>query len=145
MDKPWFAESSIDYIDSILNKDMTLFEYGSGLSTLWFTERVKSITSIENDEGWFNKIGLRKKDNLNLILAPLNKYVNQLKQEYDVVVVDGKLREKCFRRAVKYAQKYLIVDDYQRYNFKLNKPYKEFIGNEIEEGKNKITRIWQMN
>jgi hypothetical protein len=145
MDKPWFAEKSVDYLDKILTKEMTLFEYGSGNSTSWFAERVKSITSIEHDEGWYNNINHSIDDNTNLILTTLDKYVDQLNQKYDVIVVDGKLRKECFERAIKYAKKYLIIDDYQRYNFKLDRPYKEFTGSEIEEGKNKITRIYGKN
>ena len=36
--------------------DAVIFEYGGGSSTLWLAERVKSVTTVEHDAGWFTRI-----------------------------------------------------------------------------------------
>ena len=50
---PWLVFSCIDFLDHWLKKDMQVFEYGSGGSTLYFAEKVGKITSIEHDAKWF--------------------------------------------------------------------------------------------
>jgi hypothetical protein len=50
---PWLVFSCIDFLDQWLKKDMQVFEYGSGGSTLYFAEKVGTIISIEHDAKWF--------------------------------------------------------------------------------------------
>lgn len=50
---PWLVFSCIDFLDEWLKKDMQVFEYGSGGSTLYFAEKVGRIISIEHDAKWF--------------------------------------------------------------------------------------------
>ncbi len=53
---PWFTYPAIEFLKERLTKEMTVFEYGSGSSTLFFAERVKEIISVETNKEWFNKI-----------------------------------------------------------------------------------------
>lgn len=53
---PWFNFSFIELLRERLSSDLTVFEYGSGASTLFFSKRCKHVTSIEHDKNWFNKI-----------------------------------------------------------------------------------------
>ena len=39
---PWMNYGIIDFLESRLNNKMTVFEYGSGASTLYFAKKVKS-------------------------------------------------------------------------------------------------------
>ena len=50
---PWFTYSFIYFLESRLHENMTVFEYGSGHSTLWFSTRVHSIVSVEHDQNWY--------------------------------------------------------------------------------------------
>ncbi|MEO9145213.1 MAG: hypothetical protein ABI237_06605 [Ginsengibacter sp.] len=50
---PWLVFGSIDFLDKWLKPSMTIFEYGSGGSTLYFAKRVSKIFSIEHDPEWF--------------------------------------------------------------------------------------------
>lgn len=54
--QPWITFRSREWLDGFLKKDMTVFEWGSGGSTLYFAQRVKKIISVENDAGWFGQI-----------------------------------------------------------------------------------------
>ena len=53
---PWVTYSFISYIENRLNKKMSIFEYGSGNSTLYFAEKVNHLISVEHDKKWFENI-----------------------------------------------------------------------------------------
>lgn len=53
---PWMSYSSIDFLNRVVNKNMTVFEYGSGGSTLFFSDRSEKVVSIEHDEKWYKKL-----------------------------------------------------------------------------------------
>jgi len=63
-DSPWLVKDSIVFIESWLNEEMKGFEFGSGRSTKWFTERVSFYYSIEGDFDWYKKTIEMNKDNI---------------------------------------------------------------------------------
>jgi hypothetical protein len=58
-DQPWIVFKAKAFLDGILKSDMTVWEYGSGSSTLYFARRVKQVYSVENDEKWFAHLSAR--------------------------------------------------------------------------------------
>jgi hypothetical protein len=52
---PWIPIKAKLWLDDNLRQDMILYEYGSGLSTLYFSPKVKKIISVEHDKEWYNK------------------------------------------------------------------------------------------
>src|SRR4051812_14883663 len=46
---PWFSYAAIDFLDAALRTNMTVFEYGSGGSTLFFAKRAKSVFTVEDN------------------------------------------------------------------------------------------------
>lgn len=53
---PWMCFGVIDYLGQLLTKQMLVFEYGSGGSTLYLTKRVKMLHSVEYDLNWYNRV-----------------------------------------------------------------------------------------
>jgi len=53
--EPWIVKGAIDWLSTYLNRDMVVFEWGSGGSTLFTAKRVKKIISIEHNYEWFLK------------------------------------------------------------------------------------------
>jgi len=53
---PWVVVNTKNWLDNFLKKDMKIFEYGSGESTIYFSQHVKNIYSAEHDNDWFIKI-----------------------------------------------------------------------------------------
>ena len=53
---PWLTFSSIAIIKKIITPDMTVFEYGSGGSTLFWSSHVKKVISVEHNKEWHFKI-----------------------------------------------------------------------------------------
>ena len=44
---PWMNYNIISFLEQRLSKDLSLFEYGSGNSTLFFADLVGSVVSVE--------------------------------------------------------------------------------------------------
>src|SRR5262245_58674086 len=49
---PWLTHPAIEWLDSVIGPDDTVFEWGSGASTAWFAQRAKSVVSVEHDQTW---------------------------------------------------------------------------------------------
>jgi hypothetical protein len=50
---PWLVFSCIQFLEKWLKKEMLVFEYGSGGSTLFFAEKTASVFSVEHDQSWY--------------------------------------------------------------------------------------------
>ena len=134
---PWFSYAAIDFLESYLLPDMTVFEYGSGGSTLFFARRVQRVFSVEDNPQWFDWVTRRLKEkgcsNAQLCLFPFNfkeplgfehsEYLNAMPDEkFDVIVVDGseewtQVRPICFSKAEEHVKTggIIVVDDSWRY------------------------------
>jgi predicted O-methyltransferase YrrM len=107
--KPWFVEEAIDFLGNIVGKFTLVFEWGSGSSTRWFSERAQFVYSVEHQKEWFNAVlqNLEGLSNFELILLPLEPvelYVNVIQEvkgkHFDLIVIDGRERMRCFKRAL---------------------------------------------
>jgi len=133
---PWVTYPFIDFIQNRLNKDMCIYEFGSGNSTLFYASRVKNITSVEHDIGWFNTIIDKMPINAKIILASLDDGDNydmsaiNSNTLYDIIIVDGRERIKCINNSVQ-ALKHdgvLVLDDSEREKYTEGKQYLRDIG-----------------
>ena len=68
---PWVTYSFISYIENRLNKSMSIFEYGSGNSTLFYAEKVNRVISVEHDKKWHEKLIENIPENVKLIHCEL--------------------------------------------------------------------------
>ncbi len=120
---PWLTYSFLDFINGRLNQNLTLFEYGSGNSTLFFAKQLKYIKSIEYDSTWYNNLTALSLKNVSLSFIALDteneSYETAIlreKQSYDIILVDGRRRVKCTKLAVQKLNKngIIILDDSER-------------------------------
>jgi len=127
---PWWIEESIPFVESLLRKDMIVYEYGSGRSTIWFAERVKKIYTVEYQEKWKNQVEqwAEKKNlkNIDIVFCeqkpsrPYCQTINRVKEKIDFLIVDGRNRVECYKTALKYLSDKTIVvlDDSQRSKYR---------------------------
>lgn len=54
--EPWISRDAIYILSKILNKEMTLIEYGSGTSTIWLSTFVGFVVSSEDHPQWISNI-----------------------------------------------------------------------------------------
>ena len=126
---PWINFSAIKYLKKIINKNNIVFEWGSGGSTLFFSEKVKKIISVEYNQTFYSlmKEKLDKKNtSLRMIKRNKNKtnYIEEIKKfpknHFDIIVIDGRDRVKCCKIAKNFIKKggFIIVDNMERERYK---------------------------
>jgi hypothetical protein len=104
---PWLTYPFIAFLQKRINSQLQLFEYGSGDSTLWYAERVKSIDAVEHHFEWYKYVSSKKKANMDIKHVPLDyngKYAQAVHlsgKKYDIVIVDGRDRNQCMEEACK--------------------------------------------
>lgn len=54
--KPWISFAALRFLEDILRKDMRVYEYGSGGSTLFFAKHVKEVIVTEHDRNWYDTV-----------------------------------------------------------------------------------------
>lgn len=122
---PWVTYSFIDFIKTRLNADLTIFEYGSGSSTLFYAKNVKKVVSVEHDEAWYNKISKSKPQNSEMIFTPLerggeySKKAANLAQKFDLIIVDGRDRVNCCKNSITALSPtgVIVLDDSERKDY----------------------------
>jgi len=139
---PWMNLEVIDKLSSYLNKDMKLFEWGSGGSTFFYANLVKEVISIEYDKGYYELVKSQLedhgKDNVELKLVMpqedgkmrsfcslhlgsyFDNYVECIDEypdkSFDVIIVDGRQRNQCFKRALQKVKEggIIVFDNFER-------------------------------
>lgn len=94
---PWYTYSFRSFLEPRLTKDMRVFEYGAGLSSLWYADRVGEVVSVDHDPTWADMIRAQAPSNLQVLLEPDEpSYVQAIKKfaPFDIVVVDGQHRPR---------------------------------------------------
>ena len=85
---------------------MRVFEYGSGNSTLWWSERVASLVACEHEEDWFKNISKKipaTVDYRHCVLEYGGEYCKQISSftaEFDCIIIDGRDRVNCAINAI---------------------------------------------
>ena len=122
LELPWLNYPIIEFLEKRLKGHFTLFEYGSGNSTLFFSRVVNEVTSVEHDEVWYEAIKARSPENVKLIFREKDydgNYCRSIKldsKRYDVVIVDGRDRVNCIKQSIEAvsAAGVILLDDSQR-------------------------------
>lgn len=134
---PWFSYAAIDFLEGFVQPDMSMFEYGSGGSTLFFAKRARRVVSVEDNPKWHQWVSRRLQQqglsNVTLKLCEFNfkepvgfersDYLQAIPDEkFDIIVVDGseewtQVRPICFQKAEGQIKQggIIVVDDSWRY------------------------------
>lgn len=134
-DVPWWTFEAADAVEAFLadRPGGRAFEWGSGASTVWLSRRCRTVTSVEHDRVWADRMRAALPGNARLRLvepAPghavpsakpgysgldFTAYVAEIDRAagpLDLIVIDGRAREACLDRAVeRLADNGLIVLD----------------------------------
>jgi cephalosporin hydroxylase len=122
---PWYTYPAIEFIENKLNKDFRVFEFGSGNSTLWFSEKSLQVVSVESDSKWLAYIQENMPTNVELYgIEDENKYASKIleypEEYFDIIAIDGINRNKCAEYGIPRLKKngFVIFDntDDRKYN-----------------------------
>lgn len=122
---PWVTYSFIDFIKERLQKQHTVFEFGSGNSTFFYGKYAGKVVSVEHDKDWYNKIVASKPENSEMIFCELvrdGEYCRvplTLKDKFDIIIVDGRDRVNCCKQAVEALSDkgVVVLDDSERNDY----------------------------
>ena len=64
---PWYTYPAIEYLTGLDFTQKTVFEFGCGNSTLYWSVRAKQVTAVEHDDSYLEFIGRRAGQNVTLI------------------------------------------------------------------------------
>lgn len=104
---PWYTYPAIEYLKQFDFSASSVFEYGSGNSTMFWGQRAARVVSVEDEEAWYENVRQRVPANCTVVHeADLREYphvINRFPDRFDIIVVDGPARGftrlKCARAA----------------------------------------------
>jgi glycosyltransferase involved in cell wall biosynthesis len=129
--KAWMDEREKKLITKHFSPEKTMLEWGSGGSTIEFSQNLKKYYSIEHDEEWYNKVN---DEIINLGYTNVNynfvaqnvlnndgrqseyhhfkdyiDVVDKFNTKFDIVLIDGRARRLCAKKIIPYLNPGAIV------------------------------------
>lgn len=123
---PWMNYAVIDFLEKRLKPDFSVFEYGSGFSTLFYARQVSTVFSVEDNPYWFERMKPQMPENVVVTLQPKDengqycRSILHAKNEFDLVVIDGRDRINCIPHSVARLKDrgVILLDDSGRDKYK---------------------------
>jgi hypothetical protein len=100
---PWYTYAFKAFLEDRITSSMRVFEYGAGMSSLWYAARVAEVVSVEHDRDWAAELRRDLPANCTLLLEPdADAYVAAIigHDPFDIVVVDGLERPRAAAAAL---------------------------------------------
>jgi hypothetical protein len=98
---PWYTYPAIAYLAARDFSGLSVFEFGSGGSTLWWAARARQVTAVEHHPAWVEEMRPQLPENVTYIHRELvygGDYCRTAADQggpFDVIVVDGRDRVNC--------------------------------------------------
>lgn len=129
---PWITYPAIDFLSQRLNQVFDVFEFGIGNSTLFYAPKINTLTAVEHDIRWYEKVKSKLPPNVNLMHKELQydgeycRAVLSDTKKYNILIVDGRDRVNCIKHSLSALTPdgVIILDDSQRQNYM---PAREFL------------------
>ena len=117
---PWISYPAITFLTHRVRTTFSVFEFGTGYSTLWWSRHAQSVVTCEHDPQWAQTIKSRMPANVEMVTVPLDvNYplaIARTGRTFDIVVVDGRKRAACAIQAMVFLNErgVLVWDDSDR-------------------------------
>jgi hypothetical protein len=102
---PWLTYPAVRFLEGRIRAEFRVFEYGSGSSTLWWSQRVASVVSCDHHRPWYDLMKQKMPPNVVYVhraLEPDGDYCREINNHapgFDLVVIDGRDRVNCARQS----------------------------------------------
>lgn len=101
--QPWLSIPANKFLDERLSAGMTIFEYGAGNSSKYFSTNGLIVHSVEHNSAWYNALAQQKVQNQKIELLDLNtnydSFINTLNTSFDIILIDGRKRVSCLKNS----------------------------------------------
>lgn len=118
---PWMTPAAVRRLDELLDRDMTLLELGSGVSTSWYARKTGLVVSLEPNAMWADKVRneISSFPNCELRGTDIETELRRQGEGFDVVIVDFDsdnqfTRDEAVRLVAGVARRILVLDDSDR-------------------------------
>lgn len=118
-EKPWIPFKSYVYLKKIIKKDMFVFEYGSGGSTLFFAKRVRKVISVEHNEIWYLKLKkiIEFKNYKNCKITLIKPEIFKKNNNYDYSDLESYKSSDDNYKNMSFENYCKVIDTYPNYYF----------------------------
>lgn len=126
---PWYTYPMIDFLAQRDFGERNVLEFGGGQSTVWWSRRARSVLTFEENADWMARVKRDVGGNATLYHVPLDgpDPIGAIRgliaanpvAKFDVIVVDGHLRDKATAIAFDYLAPggALLLDNAEGYGF----------------------------
>lgn len=117
---PYYTRPCLDWLVSADLSINLVFEYGLGASSVWYNYRCMNLYGVDDNEEWFDAVSKEVGESSSFSLQKdLDKYPDEIYQwdkMFDLVVIDGKERDRCVQPALNRLNYngVLIVDNWMQ-------------------------------
>ena len=108
---PMYTYPCYEYINSLDLKGVNVFEYGTGYSSVYWSEKDVNYYAVEHNPEWFKRVKSDKTPNVILKEEPVD-FVNSIFHfdiKFDLIVIDGIMRYDCVKPALENLNKGGII------------------------------------
>ena len=102
---PLIALNAYRFLKARLRPDARVFEWSSGMSTLWFEHHCAEIHAVEDNPEWYKLVSARVRT-AHLYHLTNGDYINKIREfptgYFDLISIDGSDRLACFEIAADY-------------------------------------------
>jgi hypothetical protein len=103
---PWMTYAFVEFLEGRLRPDFSVFEFGTGQSTLYFAPRVARLVGVECNRDWYDSLRGGIPDSVTLHFCEQSvggDYCRMARGAgggFDLVVVDGRDRVNCMKQSL---------------------------------------------
>jgi len=127
---PWYTYAAIDFLAPRDFTGRKVLEFGGGQSTLWWSKRAERVLTIDPDAGWAEYVKKNVGANVSVHHVPVDRGTRTVEpiraligasgmERFDVVVIDGHLREELVAVAFDHLAPggAVVMDNAEGYRF----------------------------
>lgn len=113
---PFIALNAFRFLKARLPESARVFEWSSGMSTVWFERHCGEVHAVEDDAAWFQLVSAKIR-RAQLYHLRDQAYVDKIRDfpegYFDLVSIDGNQRLACFEIAEQYLKPdgVLLIDN----------------------------------
>lgn len=119
---PWITPDATHILSKVLDKNFTGLEYGSGRSTIFLSERVGKLFSVEHHEEWYNHVRTLLKSK-----GITNSDLKLIRPEKEVPLFHSSSERQAFITKEEYPNKDSLFSSYVNYIDEFDNDFFDFV------------------
>ena len=121
---PWYNLPLINFLNLYLKPYHDVFEYGGGNSTIFYSQKIHQVCTLEIKDEWIKFVNTNKIKNNIEIKKPssIKNFVEEIEnfnlKIFDIIVIDSRDRAQALRKSISHLKEngIIILDNSEREN-----------------------------